>query len=84
MFSRETDASKTAFAYLNKQLEQWDFKLVDCQVYTSHLESLGAKMIPRKEFITLLKQYAIDQGQHKKWSTNPDLSNQIIKSLSVK
>ena len=83
MFSRESDASKTAFVYLNKQLEQWDFKLVDCQVYTSHLESLGAKMIPREEFITLLNQYAIDQGKHKKWSTNADLSNQIIKSLSV-
>lgn len=84
MFSRESDASKAAFVYLNKQLEQWGFKLVDCQVYTSHLESLGAKMIPRKEFITLLNQYAIDQGKHTKWSTSPGLSNQIIESLTAK
>jgi leucyl/phenylalanyl-tRNA--protein transferase len=84
MFSRESDASKTAFVFLNKQLEQWGFELVDCQVYTSHLESLGAKMIPREEFIRLLNQYAIDQGNHELWSANPELSNQIIQNLAAK
>ena len=87
MFSKISDASKTAFVYLNKQLEQWGFKLVDCQVYTSHLESLGAKMIPRKEFIKLLEQYAIVQKNHTSlapWSISPDLSTNIIESLSVK
>ena len=57
MFSRVSDASKIAFATLTKQLQQWDFKLIDCQVYTSHLESLGAKMISRQKFINLLQQY---------------------------
>ena len=57
MFSRVSDSSKVAFVALSKQLQQWGFKLIDCQVYTSHLESLGAKMITRKNFINLLKHY---------------------------
>lgn len=57
MFSRMSDTSKIAFVTLARQLQQWDFKLIDCQVYTSHLESLGAKLIPRQEFSMLLQQY---------------------------
>ncbi len=62
MFSRISDASKIAFVFLAQQLKQWGFKLIDCQVYTSHLESLGASMIPRKQFLTLLQQYAINEN----------------------
>ena len=67
MFSRISDASKIAFVSLAQQLEQWGFKLIDCQVYTSHLESLGASMIPRKQFLTLLKQHAINNTENIKW-----------------
>jgi len=67
MFSRISDASKIAFVTLAKQLEQWDFKLIDCQVYTSHLESLGANMITRKHFLTLLQQHAINSANNIKW-----------------
>jgi len=67
MFSRVSDASKIAFVFLSRQLQQWDFKLIDCQVYTSHLESLGASMIPRKQFVTLLQQYAVNKNEHVKW-----------------
>ena len=69
MFSRVSDASKVAFVFLSQQLEQWGFKLIDCQVYTSHLESLGASMIPRKQFVTLLQQYAVNKNKHVKWET---------------
>jgi leucyl/phenylalanyl-tRNA--protein transferase len=62
MFSRVSDASKVAFVFLSQQLERWGFKLIDCQVYTSHLESLGASMIPRKQFLSLLQQYAINEN----------------------
>lgn len=82
MFSKIPDASKTAFVYLSKQLEQWDFKLIDCQVYTSHLESLGASMIPRKQFITLLKQYALDNASHEIWHVDTDLTHYIITSMA--
>ena len=51
MFSRVTDASKVAFAWLVRQLNAWDFGLVDCQIYTPHLASLGAAEIPRSTFI---------------------------------
>ena len=67
MFSRVSDASKISFVSLAKQLEKWDFKLIDCQVYTSHLESLGASMISRQQFISLLKENTIHSFENKKW-----------------
>src|SRR5437870_677343 len=47
MFARRSDASKVAFAHLVRQLERWGFELIDCQMPTSHLASLGAREIPR-------------------------------------
>ena len=55
MFSKKSNASKFAFISLAKELQQKDYKLIDCQVYTAHLESLGAEEIPRKQFIEILK-----------------------------
>ena len=57
MFSRRTDASKVALVYLCEYLIEHEFKLIDSQVYTQHLESLGAELIPRSEFAQLLEQY---------------------------
>ena len=51
MFSRQTNASKVALAYLARQLEHWSFELIDCQMSTDHLASLGAREIPRAEFL---------------------------------
>ncbi|MEQ1533543.1 MAG: leucyl/phenylalanyl-tRNA--protein transferase [Sideroxydans sp.] len=56
MFSLRNDASKIAFAHLARQLERWGFGLIDCQMYTAHLASLGAREIPRAEFITQLQE----------------------------
>lgn len=50
MFSRADDASKAALACLVRQLKRWDFELIDCQMSTAHLASLGAREIPRSEF----------------------------------
>ncbi len=50
MFSRRTDASKVAFAWLVRQLDRWGVELVDCQVRTEHLVSLGAREIARDVF----------------------------------
>ncbi|MBS1947742.1 MAG: leucyl/phenylalanyl-tRNA--protein transferase [Bacteroidetes bacterium] len=58
MFSQESNASKFAFIKYVQTLKQEDIKIIDCQVYTEHLESLGARMIERKDFIQLLKEYA--------------------------
>ncbi|MEJ2142171.1 MAG: leucyl/phenylalanyl-tRNA--protein transferase, partial [Gammaproteobacteria bacterium] len=69
MFSRTTDASKIAFVYLVKHLQQWQYKLIDCQVYTEHLESLGAKCIPRNDFIEQLSIYCNTTTSHQWDST---------------
>ncbi len=54
MFARETDASKVAFVALVEQLRRWDIPLVDCQVHTPHLASLGAREWPRRDFLAAL------------------------------
>ncbi|HTN83710.1 MAG TPA: leucyl/phenylalanyl-tRNA--protein transferase [Sorangium sp.] len=55
MFARAPDASKVAFATLLGNLVDWDFALVDCQVYTDHLDRFGAVEWPRREFLRALK-----------------------------
>lgn len=50
MFSREADASKVALVRLCRQLQRWQFGLIDCQMETPHLASLGARTLPRAEF----------------------------------
>lgn len=54
MFSKQNNASKFAFIHYVNQLKLEGVQLIDCQVYTSHLERLGARMITRHEFKTLL------------------------------
>ena len=54
MFTRETDASKAALAALVQQLRAWQFGLIDCQQQTAHLASMGARPIPREQFLRLL------------------------------
>ncbi len=56
MFSLVSNASKYAFINYIQQLQRENVALIDCQVYTEHVESLGAKMIPRKEFTKLLNK----------------------------
>lgn len=55
MFSLVSDASKVAFYYLSKYVSSKNYKLIDCQIYNPHLESLGAEEIPREDFLRLLK-----------------------------
>lgn len=58
MFSREADASKVAMARLVQECHARDIRLVDCQVASSHLASLGAREVSRREFSALLRQHA--------------------------
>lgn len=55
MFAREQDASKVAFVALVEQLRRFAIPLVDCQVYTRHLASLGAREWPRRRFLAALR-----------------------------
>jgi leucyl/phenylalanyl-tRNA--protein transferase len=60
MFSLASDASKVAFVHLVQRLADWSYALVDCQVYTAHLASLGATEMPRAAFRRRLAA-ALDQ-----------------------
>ena len=55
MFSKISNTSKLAFIYLVQKLKEENYKLIDCQVYNPHLESLGADEISREEFLKYLK-----------------------------
>ena len=59
MFSLVSNASKFAFINYVRQLKDEGIVLIDCQVYTKHLESLGAEMINRNNFLDLLQHYIV-------------------------
>ncbi len=56
MFSRVRDASKVALAALCRQLDAWDFGMIDCQMYTPHLATLGAREISRAAFVQTVRE----------------------------
>jgi leucyl/phenylalanyl-tRNA--protein transferase len=58
MFSLESDASKVALAHLVEECGRRDIHLIDCQVASEHLASLGAREIPRSEFSAMLQRLA--------------------------
>ncbi|MGB4074602.1 leucyl/phenylalanyl-tRNA--protein transferase [Pseudomonas sp.] len=66
MFSRADNASKVGFATLVERLKAWGFVLIDCQMPTEHLLSLGARSIPRAEFADYLIQH-LDRPSRADW-----------------
>jgi leucyl/phenylalanyl-tRNA--protein transferase len=72
MFSNVSNASKIALAYLARQLGRWRFEMIDCQMNTPHLASLGAREIPRREFIARLREL-INCEPVKHWQFDADL-----------
>ena len=58
MWSRIADASKVALVRLVEECRRRDIRVIDCQVASLHLASLGAREVPRREFAALLAQYA--------------------------
>jgi len=73
MFARETDASKIALAHLVAQLRRWGFGVIDCQMNTPHLASLGAREIPREQFRALLDQLVDLPPMPGPWTFDHDL-----------
>ncbi len=65
MFHTVSDASKVAFAHCVEQLKMCAFELIDCQVHSEHLVSLGAEDISRTEFSQLLKTHCTEKNDHK-------------------
>lgn len=72
MFSVERDASKVALVHLASRLLAMGFALIDCQLPSAHLENLGSRMIPRREFEGLLAEHCVDVGDDREWSHGPE------------
>jgi leucyl/phenylalanyl-tRNA--protein transferase len=75
MFSSERDASKVALVCLARHLSSWGYKVIDCQVYSQHLVSLGAEEINRSRFIEILRDSVDDQVASNAW--NKDLARPV-------
>jgi leucyl/phenylalanyl-tRNA--protein transferase len=73
MFMRRTDASKIALAHLAAQLARWNFGMIDCQMNTPHLASLGAREIPRTEFVRRLQELVNYGNPESPWEFEHDL-----------
>lgn len=71
MFSRRDNASKFALLGLCRILYQNGFELLDCQVLSQHLMSLGATLVPRKEFTNILGQSCKNREQFVNWPSKP-------------
>ncbi len=71
MFASQADASKVGLVTLVHLLQKWSFRLIDCQVTTDHLVRLGAREIPRKQFLAELKQALKAPTQKGNWGKAP-------------
>lgn len=77
MFTLRSNASKTAFVRLVQTLVKWKFSLIDCQVTTEHLMSLGAREIPRSEFMAMLRKALELPTRRGKWTVK-DAGGKIL------
>lgn len=67
MFSRANDASKIALYYLCEQLKAWRFELIDCQISSDHLTTLGARNLSRAAFLDALASAVRKPGHVERW-----------------
>lgn len=74
MFSRQSDASKVALAYLARQLDAWQFVQIDCQLPSPHLISLGAISIRRRDFLRLLDAALAQPDRPGAWCFDANLT----------
>jgi leucyl/phenylalanyl-tRNA--protein transferase len=73
MFSRRPNSSKLALWALCEQVRRWGFTLIDCQIHTDHLASLGARDVARKRFLRLLAQAMEADTRRGPWHLDADL-----------
>jgi leucyl/phenylalanyl-tRNA--protein transferase len=70
MFSRRADASKIAFVNAVAYLRDRGFRLIDCQVWSHHLKTLGARTMPREQFLALLTTLCDADRRPGSWSAD--------------
>lgn len=83
MFSRLDDASKVALAALVAWLRNWGFALIDCQMPSAHLASLGAEEIPRRAFLAELAAGLARPGRPGRWREAIDTRELIDKETAA-
>lgn len=72
MFTRRSDASKIGMVHLAAQLDRWAFPLIDCQLETDHLRSLGAERMPRRQFVGEIRRLVEEPSPT--WVMDEDLA----------
>ena len=77
MFSFQTNASKVALTYMVSHLHSWNCPLLDCQLPSAHLLSLGAEAISRKDFVKAMTPLCSEALENFKWKLDEqiDVSN---------
>ncbi|MHB1373110.1 MAG: leucyl/phenylalanyl-tRNA--protein transferase [Thauera sp.] len=67
MFALETDASKVALAHLSRLLAERGYAMIDCQMTTAHLQSMGGREMPRAQFAEALKRVTAEGPAPRRW-----------------
>ncbi len=83
MFSRQSDASKVAMVLLADRLITWGFEMIDCQMYSDHLLSLGAEEIARNEFINRVRHHVTQPVAANAWDQDMHNPQPIASILSL-
>ncbi len=83
MFSRVADASKAALVKLVRLAEDQDIRLIDCQVATRHLATLGSQLMPRDEFLIQIQTLSAAAGRVGAWSAEPRPTQDLVRTLEV-
>lgn len=77
MFSRQTNGSKMALVALAAQLTRWAFPLIDCQMQTAHLVTMGAREMARAKFVPLVTRLVQRTSMRAPWTVDEDLIAQF-------
>jgi len=83
MFSKVSNASKVGFITLSRKLTQQNYRLIDCQMYTDHLATLGAAEIPREDFLTYLSPIPTSLPPESEGVEPTNLKPRFFKSLLI-
>jgi leucyl/phenylalanyl-tRNA--protein transferase len=78
MFSQRSNASKIALLTLDRRLSDGTFGIIDCQVRSSHLLSMGAAAIPRSSFVETLGRLCETPSAFKNWPKRPILASELV------
>ncbi len=78
MFSLAPDASKVALVKLVEVAKCRGIELIDCQVTTRHLASLGSELMPRADFVRAVENLALSTGQPGPWPAGPDCTSELV------